>query len=214
MNGFITNRMGAVCLAGGLALLGGCDCYRNLVDPCWPERYNYQARQEVCQAFVPQVNNGHILDQTVWNWHFEPGTERLTPGGLKHLSILARRRPCPDPRVFLQTAQDVVYDAGAPEKFALGRTELNAKRVEAIQKYLTAQTADRPMGFDVVVHDPGEVGLSAVEAQGSMQAINTSAVIVDQAIMNVAPGPFPGSVGAGISPVLSGSGGGGGGGGR
>ena len=79
--------------------------YRDLVDPCYPERYNYQARQEVVASYTPQVQNGHVLDQTVWNYDFEAGTDRLTGGGLEHLAYLARRRPQPDP---------VVYPADGP----------------------------------------------------------------------------------------------------
>src|SRR5947209_5202561 len=51
--------------------LGNCQAYRNLVDPCYPQRYEYMARKEVNEAFIPQVQNGHVLDQTIWNWMFE-----------------------------------------------------------------------------------------------------------------------------------------------
>ena len=43
MKGFIKKRL-AACVAGGLVLAGGC-CYRDLVDPCYPERFEYAARQ-------------------------------------------------------------------------------------------------------------------------------------------------------------------------
>jgi len=82
MKGFINKSMAVLGLAGGMALAGGCDCYRNLVDPCYPERYEFAARQEVIGAMAPQVYNGHVLDQTVWNYQFEPGTDRLTAGGM------------------------------------------------------------------------------------------------------------------------------------
>ena len=68
--------------------------------------------------FAPQVNNGQVLDQTIWNYHFEPGTDRLTAGGLEHLAYIARRRPHPDTAVYLQTAQDVAYDPASPDKLA------------------------------------------------------------------------------------------------
>ncbi len=64
-----------------------------------------------------------MLDQTVWNYHFEPGTDKLTPGGLEHLAYLARRRPYPDPVVFLQTAQDVAYDPARRTKMRGARAE-------------------------------------------------------------------------------------------
>src|SRR5438876_1161430 len=100
MKGLIKKGVTAACLTGGLAVAGGCDTYRNLVDPCYPERYEYAARQEVQAAFAPQVYNGHVLDQTVWNYHFEPGEAKLTKGGQEHLVYLARRRPCPDGTIY------------------------------------------------------------------------------------------------------------------
>ena len=52
------------------------------------------------------------------------------------LDQIARRRPHPDPRVFLQTARDMAYDAGKPEDTRPSGTELDTKRVAAVQKYL------------------------------------------------------------------------------
>jgi hypothetical protein len=164
MKGFISKTLAALSLGGGLAATGGCVNYYDLVDPCYPQRYNYMARQEVVAAFAPQVNNGHVLDQTVWTYHFEKGTDRLTPGGMDHLTYLARRRPCPDPKVYLQTAQDVPYDAAVPEKFVEARAELDRRRIQAIEKFLNAITAGRPMSFEVCLHDPADVGMAAIPA--------------------------------------------------
>lgn len=197
MNGLIAKRVAVSCLAAGLTLCVGCtECYRNVVDPCYPERYGYKARQEVCQPFVAQVYNGHVLEQTVWNTHFEPGTDKLTPAGLEHLAYLARRRPVPDTTLYLQTAQDIVYDPAAADKFVEERNTLDSKRVQAIQKYLTAQTASRPLPFEVVVHDPHEVGMAAMAANAAIQARNTTALTVPTIIMTSAPGRFPGTAGA------------------
>jgi len=91
MKGFIAKTVTTVGLSGAVL---GC-YYRDIVDPCYPQRYEYAARMEVNQALAPQVRNGHILEQTVWNYEFEPGTPRLTPGGMDHLAYLARRRPAP-----------------------------------------------------------------------------------------------------------------------
>ena len=139
---------------------GNCQAYRNLVDPCYPQRYEFMARKEVNDAFIPQVQNGHVLDQTIWNWMFEPGSDRLTNGGLAHLAYLARRRPCPDTVLYLQTAQDVVYDPANPDRMVTARQELDVKRSQAIERYLVAQTAGHVVP-QVVVHDPAEVGQSA-----------------------------------------------------
>src|SRR6516165_2893929 len=122
MKGFIVKVVVGCCVVGSL----GFD-YRNCVDPCYPMRYNYMARKEVDAAFAPQVQNGHVLDQTVWNYFFEPGTDRLTPLGLDRPAYIARRRPCPDPNLYLQTAQDLVYDPAAPERIAEARHDLDLK---------------------------------------------------------------------------------------
>jgi hypothetical protein len=169
MNGFISKTLVALGLGGGIVALGGCDKYLSCVDVCYPQRYEYQARQEVQACFDPQVNNGHVLDQTIWNHHFEAGTDKLTPGGLEHLAYIARRRPSPDPMVWLQTAQDVAYDPAAPDKFVQARNSLDKKRIAAIEKFLTADTAGRPVKFVVSLHDPAEVGMHAIPADRAVQ---------------------------------------------
>jgi hypothetical protein len=158
MKGFITRAAGL--LACTLTVTTGGCCYRDVVDPCWPQRYNYVARQEVNGAFAPQVQNGHVLDQTVWNYHFEAGTDKLTAGGLEDIAYIARRRPCPDGVVYIQTAQDVLYDAANPKQLTEMREALNAKRVAAVENFLTAQTVGRSVAFQVLVHDPAETGIS------------------------------------------------------
>jgi hypothetical protein len=169
MKGFVTHCMTALCMTGGLAVVGGCDVYRNLVDPCYPERYEYAARQEVISAFAPQVQNGHFLDQTVWNYHFEPGTEKLTPGGMEQLIHLARRRPYPDCTLYLATAHDIQYDPAAPNKYEEQRATLDQRRIQAIQTYLAAETSGRHLNFEVVVHDPPEMGLAAEPMANSVR---------------------------------------------
>jgi hypothetical protein len=129
----------------------------------------------VIANFCPQVQNGHVLDQTVWNCHFEAGTDRLTPGGLDHLAYLARRRPHPDPIVFLQTAQDVPYNPAEPDKMVVARRELDDKRVQAIKNFLTAQTAGRAVDFQVLVHDPADVSQSAVPVSNSINLMYSGA---------------------------------------
>jgi hypothetical protein len=176
MKGFIAKTVTAAGFAAGLlGVASGCDHYRDLVDPCYPQRYEYAARVEVNEAFAPQVHNGHVLDQTVWNYEFEPGSARLTKGGEEHLAYLARRRPTPDPTVYLQVAQDVLYDPKAPDKYAETRTKLDTDRAQAIQTYLAAKTSGRNLNFNVVMHDPAEVGMSAVTVNTGVQAMQRSA---------------------------------------
>jgi hypothetical protein len=164
MKGIINKTILMFCVPAGLAWTCGCESYRDVVDPCYPNRYEFASRQEVNAAFAPQVNNGHVLDQTVWNCYFEPGTDKLTPGGMEHLAYIGRRRPCPDPAVYLQTAQDIPYDPSAPDKFGELRASLDNKRIQAVQNYLNAQTSGRHTTFDVVVHDPGDVSIAAPAA--------------------------------------------------
>jgi hypothetical protein len=175
MKGIIAKTAMTLCVLTSLGWLTGCETdgdrvgYRDVVDPCYPQRYWYSSRQEVNAAMAPQVNNGHILDQTVWNYHFEPGTDRLTPGGMEHLAYLARRRPCPDPVVYLQTAQDIPYDQATPEKFPDLRATLDNRRIQAVQSYLVAQSAGRNANFEVFVHDPSDPGIAAPPAGITIQ---------------------------------------------
>lgn len=161
MKGLIKQAAAALGLGAVVAGAGGCYGYRDLVDPCYPERYEYMARQEVHGAFAPQVQNGRALDQTVWDWHFEPGLARLTLGGMEHLDYIVRRRPQPYTTVYVQTAKNVVYDSDHPDKMAEGRTDLDSRRVLAVQQYLIAKTAGRGLDFQVLVHDPSDQELSA-----------------------------------------------------
>jgi hypothetical protein len=168
MKGLLTTGLAACCLA---TALGATGCrYRNLVDPCYPERYEYMARKEVNAGLAPQVQNGHVLDQTVWNYHFDPGTAKLNGAGIAHLAYLARRRPYPDTTVYLQTAQDVERDATDPGVTAARRQELDGKRVEAVQAFLTAQTAGRgPLAFRVLVHDPSDPAVGGIPLSNAVQ---------------------------------------------
>jgi hypothetical protein len=174
MKGLIAKALGG---CGLLALVGCCatDCnYDNLVDPCYPQRYWAVARHEVNEATLPQLENGHVLDQTVWDHHFEAGTDKLTPGGLEHLKYLARRRPHADPVILLQAAQDVMYDPAHTDAYVQGRLDLTNKRVQAIQAFLGAYTAGTPQDFRVVVHDPAEVGQSSVGVARSVLLMHNS----------------------------------------
>src|SRR5438477_7172793 len=115
MTNLTRHALAGMVLAGAIGS-SGCKTLGDCVDPCWPERYNYKARQEVVSAFAPQVQNGHILDQTLYNSAFEAGTDKLTEGGREQLDVIVRRRPLPDPRVFLATARDVGFDAANPDR--------------------------------------------------------------------------------------------------
>lgn len=162
MDGFWKKTLASLALGTGLFSVTGCVYYRQIVDPCWPERYNSVARHSVRDTFNAQAFNGHVLDQTVWTYMFEADpktgepTERLHPSGKAHLDYLARRRPVPDAHVFLQTSGD---------------GKLDEKRVAAIQTYLGKVMSNRnqAIAFNVVVHDPAEVGISANPIAGNQR---------------------------------------------
>lgn len=181
MNGLIRNSLVGIALGTGVLSSGCCrGIYRDLVDPCWPERYNAQARKSTQEIFDAQAANGHVLDQTVWNRHFDADpktgapTDKLSVAGMDHLKYLSRRKPSPDPRIFLQTAQEVPGGAAAPlDKFAAARAELDTKRAAAVQAYLAAITSGREqtVAYQVVVHDPADVGIPAIPIAGSQRTL-------------------------------------------
>jgi hypothetical protein len=156
MKGFI----GGLC---GLTLAGltGCYGYHDLVDPCYPARYEAMSRTEFNETIAPQVDNGHLLNQTLWNFYFDVGKDTLTLAGEEKLKDLARVRPAPDTLVWLQTAEDIVYDPGAPNKKVEARTDLDTKRRETVLKFLSAETAGRNLTFQVLVHNPADPDFSA-----------------------------------------------------
>lgn len=175
MKGLIPATLAAALLTGGVALASG-GAYHDVVDPCYTQRYSSMARQEVNGFFAAQAQNGHVLDQTVWNSAFEPFTDRLTPAGMAHLAYLARRRPAPDCMVFLQEAQDVPggYDSEHPASFVEARSRLDTKRVRAVERFFEAYTVGRGQVFSVMLHDPPEVGESGVPASIVVQKLNLS----------------------------------------
>ena len=161
MNGLKAKILSAATVASGL-MAAGCQSSGDWHwhgDPCWPDRYSNEARAATVANFQPQVENGHILDQTLWNMHFEYGTDKLNGAGMDKLDQLARRRPQPDQRVFLQTARDISYDAEKPGEYATKRVELDNKRADAVRRYLKATLTGRELIFDIQIHDPSYPGI-------------------------------------------------------
>ncbi len=136
------------------------DHWRNFVDPCYPERYNYAARESVIYPFAQQAANGHFLNQTIWNYYFEAGTDRLTPAGIEKLDSLTRARPAPDPRLYIQTARDIPATPENVGKLADVRAELDSKRAAAVKKYMSTQLF-APVAFEVFVHDAPVPGMNS-----------------------------------------------------
>lgn len=161
MKGFIGKVVAVLGSVATVAGMSGCEHLRDLYDPCYPERYWYASRQNVHAGIAPQVRNGHILDQTVWNYHFECGTDRLTCGGMEQLDHIARRRPHPDTCVFMETAHDLCYDQCKPDEYVHARSCLDSKRVTAVKQYLTtACAAGTGTEFEVYIHNPPDVSIA------------------------------------------------------
>lgn len=154
--------------------LSGCFGYRDVVDCYYPKRYSVQARNSVRNSLAPQVNNGAILDQTVWNYHFMPETADLHPMGVEHLKRLARTRPTPATVLYLQTAQlDLVEGDASLKDLAHRRKNLDKQRSEKVIAFMNTYLEGREHEpFQVVIHDPAEVYGSGTIAE---QVINSRA---------------------------------------
>jgi hypothetical protein len=180
MKGFIRTTFAGLCLgSSALALGGGCAWYRDVVDPCYPDRYNAEARSVLRGTFDNQAFNGHVLDQTIWNYHFEHDergnpTDRLTVAGQDRLKYIVRRRPTPDGKVYLQTANDIPIPVTEIESLPGRRQDLDARRAQAIQRFLTADTAGRNcmVAWDVAIHDAAPTGLPSTTQGGALGAVN------------------------------------------
>lgn len=188
MNGFMPKTAAFLCLGISLSFLGGCYSYRQHVDPCWMDRYNIVERRTVNGVFDAQAMNGHILDQTIWNYYFQTKevddpktklkmylpTSELNVAGMNQLKYLSRRRPIPDGKLYLQTAQDLPVDTPM-DKLSGARSELDAQRSAAVKSYMAVLVANRaqPMAFEVAVHDPAPVDIIALPISGAIRPTPT-----------------------------------------
>ena len=146
-----------LCIVPLSLTITGCFGYRDVVDPYYPKRYNVDARNSVRASLAPQVSNGNVLDQTVWDFHFEKEKPELNAMGKDHLKRLARRRPVAQEVIFLQVAQN-------PDE-KVNNKELNKVRSETVKAYMNKISEDKVHPeFQVVLHDPAEVSGSGVEA--------------------------------------------------
>lgn len=217
MNRMIRVATAAALLTSGLGSIGCVhtgerktlgDCYRNAVDPCYPERYQFAARQSVVAPFGQQVVNGQVLNQTIWNYYFEFGTDKLTLAGVEKLNSIARTRPAPDPKLYIQTARDIPANTD-PDKVPAIRTDLDAKRAAIIQQYMASQPAFEAVAYEIYVHDPVVPGISETMAgnayRGSFFGYRGGVSGVGTGVLGTGGG------GASLTaPPVSGTGGGGG----
>ena len=140
----------AMALVSLVSVTGCYGTFHEVVDPCYPERYNCKAREEVHELRNVQVQNGLMYEQTMFVHHFNPASETLHPGGVAHLQRLANRRPAPESVIYLQTAQNSYdLDYKKPEEYASKRKELDDKRKQEIEKFMKMERPD--VTFPVIV---------------------------------------------------------------
>ncbi len=163
----------AALVAGSAASVGCCggaglgsgpglqSRYSRLVDPCQQERYKVSARESVIQPFDAMANNANTLDTTLWNTHFEVGSEKLNAAGLKKIDYIARRLPAPEGKVWIQTARDLPYDVAEPQKLINARIDLDARRSQAVLAYLAAQPNGQAVRYEVQAHDAVDPAMPA-----------------------------------------------------
>lgn len=164
----------AIALLSLVSVTGCYGTFHELVDPCYPERYSCKAREEVNDYRNAQVQNGLILEQTLFVHHFNPASEQLHPGGVALLQRLANRRPAPENVVYLQTAQNNYdLDFKKPEEYASKRKDLDDKRRVEVEKFLKMERPD--VNFTVVVSNPPKVGISGPEGRAAVNNVRGTA---------------------------------------
>lgn len=165
MNRYLRAAAAALLMTGSVGSVGcvhsnggGLDGHRwrNAVDPVWPERYNYAARESVIAPFAQQVANGHLMEQTLWNWYFERGSERLTSAGIEKLESLARNSN--DTKIYLQTANDLPLTPDNADKIIQLRDELTIKRAAVAEKFLSSHLG-APANYEFAVHNAPTPGI-------------------------------------------------------
>jgi outer membrane protein OmpA-like peptidoglycan-associated protein len=159
MTGKTRNAVAAALAAGVMGAVGCAgpglqESFQNVNNNnSWPERNSALARQAVLHPFEVQQNNAAVVNDVILNAYFDNGTDVLNGVGRDKLDQLARKMPAPNPVIWLQTSNDVVFDAKAPDKTSAARGELDQKRAGAVLAYLNARPAARGTGYNVQVVD-------------------------------------------------------------
>ena len=169
MKGFIKQAAVLTCFSAALFAVLGCEHYRTLVDPCYPERYNAQARQSVRDMHNAQSAQGHKLDQTIWNNHFEKdantgeGSAVLNEAGKELLRQIARRQPWPDHQLWLQFGHDVKEP---------NRRNVTTLREVAIRNFLEANTQHaNGKAYNIEIHDLIQPTYQSTWTQGALDNV-------------------------------------------
>lgn len=161
--------LAGVGCAGGSSLQSRFQDVNN--NNSWPERNSFLARESVLHPFETQANNATATNDVILNAFFENGTDKLNGVGRDKLDRLARKMPYPNPTVYLQTANDVAYDATAPEKSVAARGELDKMRAQAVLTYLAARPSQRGVPFSVHTIDIQDPTTNAVGPANAVRGL-------------------------------------------
>ena len=170
MKGFIARTVAVrPAVAAGLGLVGCCGYATSWIPATPTLQYAWHARKSA-SAFTPQIQNGHVLDQTVWNWHFETDEKdpnigpTLNAAGMENLNYLVRRRRAPTRRSTWRPPRSSRPTTSGASGELCRRTAASWTRTarSPSRSTWTAQTAaavvERSMSS---VHDPAEPYLPA-----------------------------------------------------
>lgn len=196
-----------------VAVTGCVGSYSDLVDPCYPQRYNCQARQAALEPLQTQAANGLAYEQTLYNYHFKAESDELLPNGQQLLARLAARRPAPDTSIYVQTANDVPFTPQDPEGYARKRKDLNERRVAAVKQFLKMLKPE--VAFTVDVAEPSKVGIDSREGATAVRDLHNSAtgflpIQTGMGAGGAAGGGMGGGAGGGMGAGGAGGGAGGG----
>lgn len=101
-----------------------------------PHAYTLAARTSLNQQLNQQVDEGRLLSQTIWNYHFHEESDVLRPAGRQLLESLARRYPQGYPQIYIQSANDIRLRDDKIDDYFAQRRELDAERLKAVTAYL------------------------------------------------------------------------------
>ena len=107
-------------------------------------------------------------------------------------------------KVWIQTARDLPYDAANPQKVVNQRTELDAKRCQAVLAYLSAQPNGQAAHYDVQAHDAVD---PAMPALGPTNAYRGLAGQFGSSVGGVGGGGSQSGAGGGAAPGTPATGG-------
>jgi outer membrane protein OmpA-like peptidoglycan-associated protein len=176
-----TRKALAAALAAGVLGAAGCangpglqESFQNVNNNnSWPERNGALARQTVLHPFEVQQNNAAVVNDVILNAYFDNGTDALNGVGRDKLDQLARKMPAPNPVVWLQTANDVVYEAKAADRTVAGRNDLDQKRAAAVLAYLSSRPGCRGVGFNVQVLDNPDPTTNSTGPASAVRGLQT-----------------------------------------